>query len=287
MTHVADPEVLLGELKKRKVSADIFTFMQRLPASKPEFDYHMEWDNVAAIPIHDYEHWLSKQLHQNSRNKLRKGMKKGLTIKTVDFDDALIRDIKEIQDEVPVRQGRPYAYYGKDLEWVRTGYSTYLDRAVFIGAFFRDELVGFLKLVSVGRFARTMGLLTRVRHRDLAPMNALIAKAVEICAERRFSHLVYGRYDYGKVGSDSVVDFKFYNGFEHILLPRYFIPLNAFGRLALGLRIQRGIKECLPRSLVQTLRRLKVGYYERKYREEIESATAGGGSRVTGQAIAG
>ena len=276
-TDVHDPDGLIAEIRNQRLKADLFTFAQRLPASRPAFRYHMEWDNVAAVPLLTYQHWLSKQLHQNSRNKLKKGEKAGLVVKIVAFDDELVRGIKEIQDEIPIRQGRPYLYYHKSLDWIRAGYGTYLERSTFIGAFFKGELVGFLKLVSVGEFARTMGLLTKLGHRDVAPMNALIAKAVEICAERGLRYLVYGKYDYGKIGSDSVVDFKFYNGFEHILLPRYYIPLSPFGKVALPLRVHQGAVGYLPRKWVQMLRDAKVGYYERKYRQHIAATLSGPG----------
>ena len=55
---VDDPERVISKLKASNIKADIFTFMQRLPESKPKFNYYMEWDSVAAIPITTYENWL-------------------------------------------------------------------------------------------------------------------------------------------------------------------------------------------------------------------------------------
>jgi len=263
-TDIVHPELVVDELKRKRAS-DLFTFMQRLPVSEPQFNYYYEWDNVAAIPVSTYDHWHTKQLHRNPRNKIKKAYKEGLDVRVVPFDDSFVQGIKGIHDETPIRQGRPYVYYLDPLEKVRAGYITYLERATFIGAFFDNKLIGFLKLVSTGCYARTMGLLTMIQHRDLAPMNALIAKAVEVCAEHRFTHLVYGRYDYGKVGSDTVVDFKYYNGFEHIVLPRYFVPLTKRGEIALALKLHQGLVARLPRPLVQKLRDVKVSYYERRF----------------------
>lgn len=274
-TDITNPELLAAELKRQSRPPDLFTFAQRLPKSKPAWpEYHWEWDNVAAIPVSTYGHWFSQQLHRNPRNKIKKAEKQGLEVRIVPFDDTLIAGIKSIHDEVPVRQGRPYVHYRKSLEAVRKGYETFLGDSTFIGAFFRGEMVGFLKLVTTDRFARSMGLLTKNKFRELAPMNALIAKAVDICAAKNMPYLVYGRYDYGKVGANSVIDFKYYNGFEHILLPRYYIPLTARGRTALSLGLHNGLVERLPKFLVQALRGFKVSYYEWRYRAELAASFA-------------
>ena len=43
-----------------------------------------------------------------------------------------------------------------------------------------------------------MGIIAKIKHRDKAPMNALVAKAVEICAENKIPYLVYDKAYYGK-----------------------------------------------------------------------------------------
>jgi hypothetical protein len=259
---VADPEELVREVQDSRITADILTFVQQLPESRPKFDLQFEWDNVAALPIRSYDYWLERQLHRNPRNKLKRSQKEGLVVRTVEFNDELIRGIKRIQDEVPIRQGRPYIHYRKSLDQVRRGYESFLPRARFAGAFYRDQMVGFLKLVVAKGFTRTMGILTTIEHRNLAPMNALIAKAVEICANEGHSYLVYAKYDYGKVGSDTLTEFKFYHGFEHILLPRYYVPLSMRGSAALKLRLHHGPLSWVPRFCVRALRRAKIAYYE-------------------------
>lgn len=265
-TDIDDPEGTIEGLKSLGQRFDLFTFMQRLPSSQPKFpDYFREWDNVAAIPIKTFDHWFERQLHRNPRNKIKKALKQGLEVRQVPFDDTLIGAIKAIQDEVPIRQGRPYVHYGKSLAAVRSGYETYVDRAAFFGAYYQGQMVGFMKIVFCPTYARTMGILATQQHRDLAPMNALVAKAVEICAERQVPFLVYGRYSYGKIGGDTLTEFKFYNGFEHVLLPRYYVPCTTIGRLALTAGIHRGLIEMLPRRLVQAARWCKVQYFERRY----------------------
>lgn len=260
---VDDPASLISKLKENKVNVDIFTFMQRLPESKPKYDYYMEWDNIAAIPIYSYDYWFRKQLHENPRNKIKKAQKTGVIIKLCRFNDELIDGIKNIYNETPIRQGRPYPNHGMSFELTKKENSQFLERAHFIGAFFNDELIGYIRLVHADRYTRTMGILAKIGHRDKAPMNLLIAKAVEVCAERKVPYLSYAKFDYGKVGSDTMMDFKYYNGFESICLPRYFIPLTIKGRIILFMNLHHGIIGIIPKKLVRFIRYIKHRWYER------------------------
>src|SRR5215469_2083165 len=56
-------------------SMDIFTFVQTLPHTQREFDFQMELDNFAALPISSYEHWWTSQIDNKTRNMIRKGEK--------------------------------------------------------------------------------------------------------------------------------------------------------------------------------------------------------------------
>jgi hypothetical protein len=258
---VDDPVSVVEKLRSSGIRADIFTFMQRLPESRPKFDYQMEWDNVAAIPITSYDHWWSKQITQDARNKVRKSNKNGVVIKIVEFNDEFVRGVTEICNETPIRQGRPFWGYGKDSHYMKKDHGTYLDRSVFIGAYYKDELIGYIKLVFAIKFMRTMQILSKVEHRDKAPMNALMAKAVEICAERGIHYLVYAKYIYGKVGGKTLRDFKHSNGFENIILPRYHVPLSMKGRIALMLKMHHGLVALLPQRLIDILLRLRNMWY--------------------------
>jgi len=266
---LANPESLITNLRTTRLGADVFTFRQRLPESRRKYPYAMEWDNVAAIPITDYQTWLWKQIHRNARNKLKKAEKEGVVVRTVECNDALFQRIKEIQDECPIRQGARFQHYGKDLETVRRGHGTFLDRATFLGAFFKEEMIGYLKVVQTVGSARVMGLLTKIRYNEKAPMNALIAKAVEICAEKRIPFLAYAKYSYGGSESTTLIEFKTFNGFEHILLPRYYVPLTWKGGLALRLRYQHGLAEYLPRPVIQLGRSLRARYLEWRFRDML------------------
>lgn len=262
---VEAPETIITALKSSNCNADIFTFIQRLPESKPKYNYRMEWDNVAAIPIKNYDHWLNNQINQESRNKIKKAEKKGVHVKVVNFDDDLMVGIHKIYNETPIRQGKPFSHYGKDVQTLKDIHATFLDSSCFIGAYCKDELIGFIKLVFTGRYMRTMHILATIKHRDKAPMNLLLAKAIEICCQKDIRYLVYAKFTYGKVGSDTLMYFKRDNGFESIIIPRYYIPLTRWGETALNLRLHHGIVEVIPEKMIRKLRDLRAKFYTKKY----------------------
>jgi len=226
----------------------------------------MEWDNVAAVPVSTYDYWYKQQLHQNPRNKIRIAQKKGVILRECEFNDLLVQGITDIYNETPIRQGKPFIYYGVDNNFTRKGHITFLNRAIFIGAFFNEKLIGFLKLVySDKRLLRTMGILALEAHKDKAPMNLLIAKGIEICAQMNIPYFVYGKYVYDKRGSDTLQEFKRYLGFESIALPRYFIPLNIWGNIAIRLNLHNGLVGILPTYIVKLLLKLRASYYKIRY----------------------
>lgn len=268
---VDDPELVIKKLKANGIKADIFTFQQRLPESKPKFDYAMEWDNIAALPVNNYDDWFKTVLHQNPRNKMRIAQKKGVEVKKFEFSDETLQDMMSIYHENPFRQGRPFSHYNLDLETAKRANSTFLERATFIGAYYKSELIGFIKIVSTDKFMRTMGILGKIAHRDKAPMNLLIAKSVEICAENKIPYFTYGKYDYGKVGSSTLQNFKQYFGFESIALPRYYVPLNRWGEISITLNLHKGLKQLLPDKIIRSLLFLRSKWYEKKYAKHLNA----------------
>ncbi|MGB5156742.1 MAG: hypothetical protein WBN77_04805 [Desulfobacterales bacterium] len=262
---IKEPEAFIKQIKNSKIKADIFTFMQRLPESRPKYNYQMIWDSRAAIPITTYDHWHKNQLHQNPRNKMRIAQKKGVIVKLCEFNDDLIEGITNIYNETPIRQNKRFPQYGIDFNATRKAHITYIDRAHFIGAYYNDEMIGFLKLVSTENYMRTMGILAKESHRDKAPMNLLVAKAVEICAKKGIPYFVYGKYNYGKGGSETFREFKHYLGFESIVLPRYYIPLNAWGSLIINLNLHLKLIDILPKKLLGVLLQMRNNWHMKKY----------------------
>ena len=254
---VTDPAAIISALGTKPTVADIFVFSQRLPNTQPQFNFHLESDNLAAIPISTHDNWLKKQITPSARNKVRKSEKSGVTTSVVDFDDALVNGISAIYNETPVRQGRRFWHYGKDIETVRRENATFLDKAEFIGAFLNGELIGFLKMVYVGRYAEVMQILSCLSRREKGATNALLSKAVEICCAKNLCYFVYGNYSYGKKGDDSLSDFKRANGFVRIDIPRYFVPLTIKGRIGLAIGLHRPMVNVLPRWMVLALLALR------------------------------
>src|SRR5208337_3805227 len=128
-----------------------------------------------------------------------------------------------------VKQGMPFAHHGKDFDTVKKEHSTMLDRSEFIGAYHGSELIGFIKLVYMEKIASILNINSKDRHYDKRPANALIAKAVEICEQRKITHLLYGKFTYGNKTNSPLREFKHRNGFEEIRFPRFYVPLTLRG----------------------------------------------------------
>jgi hypothetical protein len=255
---VLDPEAVIGVLKQSSVNADIFTFWQRLPQTQPQFDYHMEWERIAVLPVTSFDHWWNKQIKAVTRNLVRKAEKKGVEVRIARYDDDFVRGMTQIFNEAPVRQGRRYWHYGKDFETVKRQFSRYLFREDLLGAYYRDELVGFVMLGDAGRYGVLTQIISKIQHRDKSPNNALIAKAVELCARKGLPHLVYAYW-----GDGSLVDFKRHNGFEETHLPRYYLPLTRKGQLIISAGLHRGWKELVPARVRNRLKSLRSRWLSR------------------------
>jgi hypothetical protein len=262
-----NPEVGLGSLRKSGTRTDLFTFIQKLSDTSPRYSYLMEWDNMAVLPVSTFDHWMTHQINSKVRNMIRKAAKNGVVVREVQFDDALIRGIQAIYSESPIRQGKRFWHYKKDIETLRRMKATFLDRSIFIGAFLEGNLIGFIKLVTdeSGTQAGLMHIVSMIRHRDKAPTNALIAQAVRSCAERGIAHLWYANFSYGKKQRDSLTDFKRHNGFQKIEVPRYYVPFTIVGRIALRLGLHHSKADWIPEPIAAIYRKARSLWYARKF----------------------
>jgi hypothetical protein len=269
-----DPEPVLEGLRMCGTRIDLFTFVQRLPENTPKYDYPMEWDNLAALRVTTFEHWWNKQLGFKARNKARQAAKKGVVIREVPFNDTLVKGIRKVYNECPVRQGRRFTHYGKDIDTVYREEATLLDSSIFIGAYLGEALIGFTKLVhdQTRTQAGLMNIISMIRHRDKAPTNALVAQAVRSCAERGISYLVYSKFSYGNRQRDTVSDFKKRNAFQRIDLPRYYVPLTALGSAAFQLGLHKRFADRVPEPLLAKLRQLRNNWYKRKLESVVETS---------------
>ena len=268
-----DPESAIVQVRKSGMRVDIFTFMQKLPETSPKYNYPMELDNLAVLPVTTFENWWTKQIGFKARNKAKQAEKKGVSIREVPFDDALARGIWEIYNESPVRQGRRFPHYGKSLETVRAMSSTYLDSSVYIAAYDGEQLIGFIKLTmdDTGTQAGIMHIISRLQQRDKAPTNALIAQAVRSCADRGVSYLVYSKFAYGKKLNSSLSEFKERNAFAGVDVPRYYVPLTGWGSIALKLGLHHRLADRLPEALAGKLREMRSNWYQRRFQLKADS----------------
>ena len=269
-----DPEPVLDGLRKSGIRIDLFTFMQKLPETSPKYTYPTEWDNLAALQVFSFDHWWTQQIRFKARNKARQAEKKGITVREVPFDASIVQGIWEIYNECPVRQGKPFLHYGKDVETVRKEAATYLDSSVFIGAFLGERLIGFVKLVSdeTRTQAGLMNIVSMIRHRDKAPTNALISHAVRSCAERGIPYLVYSNFAYGKKQRSNLSDFKESNGFQRVDLPRYYVPLTRVGWAAFHLGLHHRFVDHFPEPLLAKVRALRNAWYNHKFHALTEAS---------------
>ena len=258
---VENPEILIDALCEVKHRPDILTFWQRLPEVEPKYSYSMEPDSIAALPIKSYSFWWEKQIDPAARNKVRKAQKKGVVVRLTNFDDTLVQGMTSIFNETPIRQGRHFLHYGKDFETVKRQFSRFLFREEIFGAYVGEELAGFIMLANAGKYAVLGQIISKIAHRDLAPTNALLAKAVERCAEKGIPYLAYAYWL-----DDGLGEFKRNNGFQKFDLPRYFVPLTQQGKLMLKLGVHRGWKEAVPKQIRNSLKNLRTRWYGLKRR---------------------
>ena len=257
---VDHPLPLADKIKESGFTANIFTFWQRLPEITPKYNYYMEYDSIAVITIKSFNHWWEKQIKSRTRGLIRKAKKKGVVVKITEFNDDFVRGITNIFNETSVRQGKPFWHYGKNFDIIKKEFSRHNNIEDYIGAYYNGELIGFIFLAYAGKFALLSQILSKIEHRDKLPNNALMAKAVKICAKKEIPYLVYSRWVSGSLG-----EFKRRNGFQEINLPRYYIPLTIMGNIAIRARLHHGISGIIPDTMKERLKDIRKKWYTRKH----------------------
>jgi hypothetical protein len=263
-TPVEDPALCVEALKKEKSKAlrsDIFTFTQKLPATEQRYPYYCEQESLSIIPISTFKEWW-EGLPQETRKNVRRAEKRGVTAQVKQLDRHLIEGIVDLNNDSPLRQGKVYAHYGKTPEQVARDQEDYLDRSDYICAYYGPELVGVVKLVYRGDIASILTFLSKASHNDKRPANALMAKVVEICVDKKKSHLIFGKFNYHNKQDTSLREFKIRNGFIEISVPRYFVPLTLKGSIGIKLNLQHGLAGVLPHGLLTFLVKTRAAWYK-------------------------
>lgn len=247
-TEVEDPKLCIRKLRdrmSRKLRADLFTFTQKPTSVQPKHQYSVEWDSVAVANTTSFKAWWD-DLPQETRKNVRRAEKRGVVVTVKELDDDLIAGIMGVNNDSPVRQGIPFAHFGKSFDQVRKDQSSFLERCDFVCAYVESELIGFLKLIYRGDVASILQILPKASHADKRPANALIAKAVELCETKGISCLTYGMFNYGNKRDNPLREFKVRNGFGERLVPRFYVPLTAKGTICMKLGLHRGVVGVLP-----------------------------------------
>ena len=261
---VDNPTVFLEGFKRSSLRADIFSFYQKIPDSTPEYSYPFEWDNSAGIALANFEDWWGSRIDRQTRKNVRRAAKCGVVVRPVEFDDEFVSGIHAIYNESPIRQGRRFWHFGKDFDTVKMESATYLDRSVFLGAYSKDELIGFIKMIQVDQTATVIQIISKIVHKDKRPANALIAKAVEVCLDKGLKLLLYGKFVYDG-DYTSLTEFKRRNGFEEMRYPRYFVPLTVKGAVAVRLGIYKGLRRLIPLPILVASKSLRSRIYQLRY----------------------
>lgn len=258
-----DPDRVLPLLSAMDDKPDVFTFAQRVPHTEPRFDYQLEWDNVAVIPVSSHAVWSREQISPATRRNIRASEKKGVVVKEDCFNETYVRGIMSIFNESPVRHGRKYWHYGKEFSDVEAENGTYRDRSSFLGAYYNGEMIGYMKIVWDTHSAAIMQILSKMQFLDKRPNNALLSEAVKLCERRNVGYLQYEKFVYGSKGEDSLTRFKESNGFIRMNLPRYYVPLTVKGFLALHSGLHRSPKDLMPQWMRTRLLTIRDRWHRR------------------------
>lgn len=254
-----DEPVALAEKIKKTAVADLFTFVQEIHVPHQELAFHHETASASVLTIKSFDDWW-KGLHFKARNKARKAQKTGVEIREVKLDDAFVKGVEKIYNESPLRQGRRFTHYGKDVATIKNDLSSFPEKSSFTGAYFNDELIGFMKLFEGNGILRFIHIIATLAHRDKCVMDALIAHAVKMCGEKSISYLHYGDWASRGLGT-----FRLKYDFQRYDCPRYFIPLTARGKFMLNFKLHRPLRERLPKPWADRLITLRNHWNSLRY----------------------
>lgn len=254
-----DPPASIQKLRQ-SATIDVFTFISEIGTESAAYPYQKENTGMAVLTIKNYEHWWTEVLDFKVRNKVRKSAKSGVELRMVSLNDDFVRGVESIYNESPIRQGRKFFHYGKGFDAIKEELSSFSDRTCLVGAYFQGELIGFMKLFEGKDVLRTIHIIAKLSHREKPVMDGLIAKAVELCEQKKIQHLHYGSWTDGGVGV-----FRVKHGFVQMDVPRYYVPLNWRGGLMLKLNLHRPMRNRLPKSWVEFMLKVRTKWNSFKH----------------------
>lgn len=224
-------------------NVDIYTFLDRTwccPITNPPSSWIKTDDNVGLLEIKSYDEWW-QAIGKKTRNMVRRAEKSSVKVVVIEPSAKLALDICKIYNETPIRQARAFTHYGESIQTVTEHMYDDIEHNTFIGAYLGEELVGFLQILYGDNIAIISNILSLQAHWDKSLNNALLAKAVEVCASKKQRWLMYGR-----IGNHPSLDrFKINNGFVRVKIARYYIALSNKGKLAIRLGLHNELKDSL------------------------------------------
>jgi hypothetical protein len=242
---------LLTDLKKRGV--DLLIFAQRsFLGSRPSYPFHREDEVIALLKIDTFDDWWKFKIGKKVRERIRGAQRKGVDVRPVKPDESFFKSAQNIYNETPIRQGLRYSGYGISLPAVKRKFEN-LERSNVLGAYYEEELIGFIWVVYGDRAASIESFVSLIEHRNKAPNNLLMAETIRSCSEKDFHFLWYAHMGYLE-GLDS---FRKHHGFVGSSNPKYFVPLSSKGMLAIRLGVHRGLEYALS---AETVRRVMPLY---------------------------
>jgi hypothetical protein len=249
---LSDPTPMIRALREHRSGVDLLSFLGDTAHGSGKYSFYSETASAAVLTVTSFDAWC-RGLDFKVRNKIRKAEKSGVELRVATLDDDFARGVEQIYNESPVRQGMRFWHYGKSAAAIKQDLSSFPDRTSLIGAYFRQELIGFMKLFEGNDVLRTVHIIAKLSHRDKPVQDALIAKAVGICEKKSIHHLHYGNWSSGGLGA-----FKIKHGFERVEVPRYFVPITYRGTVMLKLNLHRRVVDQLPPRLREQLVALRA-----------------------------
>jgi hypothetical protein len=228
---------LISKLIAQRV--DLFTFVERNWCSTIQFppkSWAKAEQSAALLYVHSYDEWF-KAIGRKSRNMIRKAEKSGVRVSIAEPNKKFAEGIWKIYNSTPIKQNRRNWYFGTTLQQVEKELSS-LGISSFIGAYFQDELIGFISLIYGDNVVLIDRLASLKEHWDKAVNNALIAKSIEICAANSTNWVVYGAWKDWRE-HESLIKFALHNGFRRFKLTRYYVPLTRKGQIATKMLIRK------------------------------------------------
>jgi hypothetical protein len=255
----ANPVDAVRTLQRGAAVADLLTFVQDISDDTRDYPFYSEPASAAVLTITSHQSWW-EHLDFRVRNKIRKAVKNGVEVRNAKLDEKFAAGVELIYNESPIRQGRPFGYYGYDAAAIYQDLRSLLDRCYFVGAYCGDELLGFAKLFHGNGILRTVHIIAKLAHRDKPVQDALIERAVQICEDKGIQHLQYGSWSEGGLGV-----FKIKHGFRKFDYSRYYVPLTYRGSVALRFRLHQGVRGWLSDDWVTSLRSMRNTWNKSRY----------------------